>query len=146
MDLTTSLAGGVAGSAALTLINETARQVIPAAPRNDIIGERFIAKMMRAAGAKPPGRKALYGPSMAFDVIANGLYYGLAGLGDPENAPVRGAALGLAGGVANLVVSPMIGLGAAPVRRTAATAVMTVAWYTLGGYVAGLSIRALQRR
>jgi hypothetical protein len=39
-----------------------------------------------------------------------------------------------------------LGLGEAPSNRTPQTQLMTVAWYTAGGLVAGVVARALRKR
>jgi hypothetical protein len=141
-----AIASGFAGAAALNVISESARQFVPDAPRLDLEGEEFVADRLRDLGVSPPTGKALYGSALAFDVMLNGLYYAAAGMGDPEGAPMRGAMLGLAGGIANVVVSPMLGLNQNNLRRTPAMTAMTIAWYTAGGLAAGAMYRLLNRR
>ena len=48
MSLTKAIGGGVAGAAAVTLLNESARRVIPHAPRMEVMGKRAIARPMEA--------------------------------------------------------------------------------------------------
>lgn len=132
-----AFAGGTAGAVALNLIHETARRAIPDAPRMDVLGMRAIVKMFGAAGSEPPDEPELRELALIGDLVSNAAYYSLAGVGSADGAPARGALLGLVAGVGALVLPGPLGLGTAPSRRTPATALMTVAWYTLGGLVAG---------
>ncbi len=132
-----ALASGLAGAAALTVLHETAKQFIENAPRVDVTGERGIAEMFRAADVQPPQKNRLYVLSLAGDLVSNSLMYSLIRLGKPENAPVAGAAIGLAAGFGAAYLPEKIGLGKAPTNRTQQTAAMTIAWYAVGGIVAG---------
>lgn len=75
--------------------------------------------------------------------MSNTAYYALVGLGGPDGAVGRGAALGFLAGLGAVFLPGPLGLGSAPSRRTPQTAAMTVAWYTLGGLVAGAAYRAI---
>lgn len=141
-----ALTGGAAGAAVLTLVHETARRTVPDAPRMDVLGERAIAAGWRAAGAVPPPRRQLHDLALAGDLASNAAYYSLIGLGSAEGAVARGALLGLAAGIGAVVLPGPLGLGTQPSRRTPQTAAMTVAWYTLGGLVAGAVYRGLHGR
>lgn len=138
-----SLVSGVAGAATLTLIHETAKQFVPGAPRVDVIGMRAIAKPMRRAGYHPPSRDRLYYVTLLGEVVSNSAYYAMAGVGDRRDALRRGAMLGLIGGVGAVVLPPLVGLGRQPHHRNPWTQMMTVAWYTAAGVVAGLTAQAL---
>ncbi len=136
-----SLAGGLAGACALTLVHETMRRLHPDAPRMDILGMRALAKTLQAAGKQPPSEEELFNWTMAGDLLGNGLYYSLSGCG--RNAMLKGAVLGLAAGVGGVTLPGPLGLGKAPSARTPQTAAMTVAWYLLGGLAAGAAARAM---
>jgi hypothetical protein len=138
-----SLAGGLAGACALTLVHETMRRLNPDAPRMDLLGMRAIAKTMRAANAEPPAEEKLFGITMAGDIAANALYYSLAGC--DKNAWLRGTLLGLAGGIGGVALPGPLGLGTAPSGRTPQTKVMTVAWYLLGGLAAAAAARGMDK-
>lgn len=146
MDTLKAIASGLAGAGALNVINETARRFIPDAPRLDLEGEQFVSRRIRDLGVTPPRGNALYGSAMAFDVALNTLYYAAVAAGDPKRAPLTGAALGFAGGVANVLVAPALGLSPHTMRRTPAMTAMTIAWYTAGGFAAGAMYRLLSRR
>lgn len=139
-----ALAGGAAGAAVLTLIHETARRAVPDAPRMDVLGKRALAAGARAVGAEPPSGARLHAAALAGDLAANAAYYALVGLGGPGGAVARGGLLGLAAGLGAVLLPGPLGLGTAPSRRTPQTAAMTVAWYTLGGLVAGAVYRQLR--
>ena len=139
-----ALASGAAGAAVLTLVHETVRRATPDAPRMDVLGKRAIAAGVRAAGAEPPSGARLHGAALAGDLLANTAYYSLLGLGRADGALARGGLLGLAAGLGAVVLPGPLGLGTKPSRRTPQTAAMTVAWYTLGGLVAGAVYGCLQ--
>lgn len=143
MSFLKALGSGLAGAVALTAIHETARRVSPDAPRMDVLGMRVIAKSVRAAGAGLPDDDMLFGVTLAGDVVSNSLYYAMVGFGDPKNAVTRGALLGLAAGLGAVLLPGPLGLGTDASARTRATQLMTVAWYTAGGLVAGAAMRSL---
>lgn len=146
MNVIKAIASGLAGAGAVNLINETARQFVPDAPRLDLEGEEFVADRLRDVGVAPPTGAALYASALAFDVALNALFYSAVGGSDPRKAPFTGAALGLLGGVANVLVAPAMGLSPRTMRRTPAMTAMTIAWYTAGGLAAGAMYRLLSRK
>ena len=138
-----AIGGGIAGAVALTLVHETARRVIPHAPRVDVIGVRAIARPLRAAGYRPPRYNTLHNAALAGELVSNSAYYSLIGVGDPSRALRRGATLGLLAGAGAALLPPLIGLGQQPHRRTPFTQILTIAWYFLGGLAAAGAYRAL---
>lgn len=138
------LTGGLAGALVLTLAHETARRLRPAdAPRLDVLGMRGLRKLLGQAHAPQPGPDTLFNLTMAGDIISNTLYYSLIDTG--RHALTQGLLFGLAAGVGGVVLPGPLGLGTAPSGRTPQTKAMTVAWYTLGGLVAGAVGRAVRR-
>lgn len=131
-----ALGSGLAGSAALTLVHQTARALTDLAPRADILGMRAIAKAVRKTGAQSPPDDRLYPLALAGDLLGNTLYYSLVGTAEGLSALLRGSALGLAAGAGALALPGPMGLGSRPTNRTLPTQVMTVAWYLIGGLVA----------
>jgi hypothetical protein len=110
----------------------------------DVLGMRALARGAHAMRRTPPGGRHLYRASLAGDLAANSLYYGLVGVG---TAPVRtGLLLGLAAGIGALQLPPLMGLGTAPHAHSRANQAMTIAWYALGGLVAGAVHRSLTAR
>ena len=141
----TSLAAGLAGAAVLTAVHETTRRLTPDAPRMDVLGERAISKMMRAAGATPPRGGRLHNLALGGDLASNSLYYSLVGSRGGRNAFVRGGLLGLLAGVGAVVLPPYLGLGRAPRGLSPRVKAMTVAYYTLGGLAAAATSSLLSR-
>ena len=131
-----SIISGLIGSLALTAIHETARRLLPEAPRADILGVRALEKGMLAAGKQPPTGDALHYTALGADVAANAAYYSLVGIAGRRRAPLAGLLLGLAAGVGAVALPGPLGLGSEPTTRSPETTAMTVAWYTLAGLVA----------
>jgi hypothetical protein len=138
-----AIGSGLAGACALTLIHESARHLVPEAPRADILGKRVIKKVMRALQQKPPAERHLHKVSLGGDIIFNTLYYSLVGLGGREQAWSCGAALGALAGIGAVVLPGPLGLGKGPSARTPATAAMTIGWYLAGGLAAAGVYRLL---
>src|SRR6188474_1511894 len=78
----TAIGSGIAGAIALTLVHETARRVIPHAPRVDVIGTRALSRPLRAMGYQPPHFNRLHNVALAGELVSNGAYYSLVGAGD----------------------------------------------------------------
>ena len=146
MKLAEALGAGLAGAGALTLIHETARRLLPDAPRMDVLGMRAIARGFEAAGAEPPSDGPLHGMALAGDIVSNALYYALVGLGKPEGAWLRGAVLGLLAGVGGVALPGPLGLGTDASARTPKTALMTIGWYLAGGLAAAAAYQLLAGR
>ncbi len=143
MSIFHAVLGGAAGAAVLTAVHETVRRLNPDAPRMDLLGMRALARGFEAAGAEPPPPGELHTLALVGDLVSNAAYYTL--VGSKPSAWARAGALGLAAGIGAVALPPKLGLGAAPSRRTHATAAMTVAWYTLGAFAAAAVARAAAR-
>lgn len=145
MKLLSSLAAGFAGALALTALHETVRRLRPHdAPRMDVLGERGLRKLLALEDLPQPDHEVAYSATLFGDVLSNGLYYALVGSGPRSLA--KGAALGVAAGVGGVLLPGPLGLGEGPSNRTPQTQAMTVAWYTIGGLVAGTIGRALRKQ
>jgi hypothetical protein len=140
-----ALASGLAGAATVNVLNETARRLLPAAPRLDLLGERGLSRLFRTVGARPPRGRALYASALAADVLANTLYYALVEAGRNPRRGWRGALLGSAAGVGAVLLPPRMGLGKGPTARTATTQALSVLWYLAGGLAAAGVARALMQ-
>jgi hypothetical protein len=138
MSLFKALGSGLAGALALTVLHETARRILPDAPRADILGMRAIEKALVQQGETPPPDDQLHRLALAGDIAANTLYYSLVGLGGKESW-LAGPALGALAGIGAITLPGPLGLGEAPTERTPQTQAMTVLWYTAGGLVAALA-------
>lgn len=146
MTLMKATVRGLVGACPLTLIHETARRFIPDAPRMDVLGMRAIAESLRGAGREPPAGERLHAAALAGDILANSLYYSLAGAGRAEDALLRAAALGAAAGVGAVVLPEPLGLGGEASGRTTATKAMTVGWYLAGGLAAAVTYQLLTKQ
>ncbi|MEO3407370.1 hypothetical protein AAFN85_25855 [Mucilaginibacter sp. CAU 1740] len=144
-NLTNSLIGGIAGAIALNILHQTVKQFVHEAPRVDLIGEEGIARGMERAGFKPLTGDALFSVTLVTDLISNSAYYMMIGMGKKKYLLYHGAAHGLCAGIGALTLIRPMGLSDAPVARTNATRLMTVAWYTFGGIIAGWTMKALRK-
>lgn len=145
MKILRSLTAGFAGAVALTALHETVRRLRPDdAPRMDVLGMRCLRKLLGKAEAPQPDDDTLFNLTVAGDILSNGLYYSLVGSG--RHTPRRGLVLGAAAGIGGVLLPGPLGLGEAPTNRTLQTQLMTVAWYTVGGLVAGAVAQALRKR
>ena len=144
-----ALAAGAVGAAAVTIANEVGRRTISDAPRLDLLGTRAVAKLASRGGAQrfvPGKRQDLWRTALAGDLAANALYYALAAPGRSPRPIGRGLFLGALAGVGAVVLAPKLGLGHRPSDATVETAVLTVAWYAVGGVAAGIAARLLAPR
>jgi hypothetical protein len=145
MKPTIALGGGLLGACAITLIHESIKNVVPKAPRMDLLGMEAMARLMKKSGKMPPPPKKLYASAMAGDLLSNALYYSLAGIGAPKDVFTRGAALGIAAGLGALLLPQRAGLLAAPAYRSKASQSMTLGLYVLGGLAAAAAMHWLHR-
>lgn len=144
MSLWKSLVSGAVGAVSLNLVHESARRVVPSAPRVDVLGKRAVKRYLPLVGVKPPeDERSLYAAALGGDLVSNAAYYATVGVGESRGAIKRGTAIGLVGGLGAVFLPPLLGFSQEPVARKPATAAMTVAWYTLGGFAAGLVRRML---
>lgn len=136
-NLVESLVAGASGAAAVTILHESARHKLLQAPGMDLVGERALKRILKHSGLRAPRGKALYRWALAGELVSNAAFFALAGAGAPTRPLLRGLSLGALAGVGALTLTPKLGLGTRPVRRSRATAAMTFSWYLLGGLVAG---------
>ena len=135
-----SAVGGLAGAAALTLINQGVSSIDKNAPRLDLLGMNAVAKV---AKPKLPLVDKFFPLVLGGDVISNSLYFAMAKGKTKGQTLLRGALLGLGAGLGALTIPQKMGLSSGPVARTTKTKVMTVAWYLIGGLVAAAAINML---
>ncbi|MDN3551626.1 hypothetical protein [Mucilaginibacter aquaedulcis] len=143
--ITSSIIGGIAGAGALNILHQAVKQFDHLAPRVDLVGEEAITKSLEKAGITPTTGNTLFTITMAADLLSNAAYYSLIGTGKRKQLPYIGAITGFAAGFGALTLTKPMGLSDAPVTRTGKTKFLTVAWYTLGGLVAGSIMKALRK-
>lgn len=141
MTMLASLAAGAVGASALTGVHQLGRATLREPPRMDVLGRRALRRLGVRMRGREQQRAALLG-----DLLANTLWYALATSSRTRMPVWRGLAFGIAAGVGALVLPGTLGLGARPSRRTASTAVATVAWYALGGLATGYASRWIRGR
>jgi hypothetical protein len=141
-----SLGGGLAGAAAVSLIHESVKKIVPKAPRMDLLGMNAISKGLNAAGIKTPTDTRLFAMALTGDLIANSLYYSLAGVGNEKNIWLRSAALGLAAGIGAVVLPGPLGLDERHSNRTTQTKIMTIGLYVVGAVVTTAVIKLLAKK
>lgn len=142
----TALGGGLAGACAITLIHETARKVVPNAPRMDLLGMNALTKGLKIIGAATPKERQLYSWSLAGDLLSNSLFYSFAGIEKLDNTLAKGAVLGLAAGLGAVLLPKPLGLDEEPTNRTIETKIMTVGLYVIGGLVAAAVMKLADRK
>jgi len=143
MKLLASLAGGLAGAVTITLLHEIIRKIDPSAPRMDLVGKAVTEKLMHKAG-QHPGKKQLYASSVAGSIMANTLYYSLAGLG---HKPLSvGSMLGLTAGAGAVALPAKLGLNGAHSNGSMKRKWITMALYLTGGLVAAAVTRRIEKR
>lgn len=141
-----AIEGGLAGAVALTLIHETMRRAIPNAPRLDLLGMQALSKTLKSFNKEVPTDRKLYGWSLAGDLVSNGLFYSLSGIGEKKNALAKGAMIGLLGGVAAVVIPKSTDLNENASGRTMETKLLTIGLYVVGGIVAAGVMKLLSRK
>ncbi len=146
MKTLSALGGGLAGAVAVSLIHESVRQVVPKAPRMDLLGINAISKGLDKAGLSKPTHDSLYVWAMVGDIISNSLYYSLAGVGKEKNLWVRSSLLGLAAGVGAVLLPGPMGLEERHSNRTLTTKLMTVGLYVTGALVTAAVIKLLDKK
>ncbi len=143
--ISSSIIGGIAGAVALNILHQTVKQFDHNAPRVDLVGEEALSKGLKKIGVEPPVENTLFVATLTADIISNAAYFSLTGLTKKKYQPYMGAAIGIAAGVGALLLTKPMGLNDAPVTRTTETKILTVAWYTLGGIIAGSVMKALRK-
>jgi hypothetical protein len=145
MKLLASLAGGLAGAVTVTLLHEMIRKVDPSAPRMDLVGKHVTEKLMHKAGKPSPGENQLYATSLAGSIMANTLYYSLAGLGH-KNLLSVGSMLGLTAGAGAVALPGKLGLNGIHSSGSTKRKWITMALYLAGGLVAAAVTRGIEKR
>ena len=144
MKLLASLVGGLAGAVTITLLHEIIRKFDPSAPRMDLVGKAVTEKLMHKAG-QHPGKKQLYASSLVGSIMANTLYYSLAGLGAKSPVSV-GSMLGLTAGAGAVTLPSKLGLNGVHSSGSTKRKWMTMALYVTGGLVAAAVTRRIEKR
>lgn len=145
MRKSSALIGGLAGASALTVLHEVARRNDKDAPHIHKIGMQAVKETYKAADADVPSKQELFLTALAGELITNTLFFSKVGSAD-RHPLLRGAMLGLGAGIGAVLLPKKMGLKNAPTDRTKDTRRMTIAWYVVGGLVAGLTAMLVENR
>ena len=146
MNILSSLAGGLAGALAVTLLNEALKRIDADAPRMDRMGMEAVSKGFRAVHQPVPPEHKLYRYSMLGDLISNTLFFSFTGKGSSRKSLFRGGLLGLSSGMGAVFTPEHLGLDPGHSNRTTRTQFMTVAYYLIGGLVAGAVSKMIEKK
>lgn len=141
-----AILGGLAGAAALTLLHEVARKNDKDAPQMHKVGMDAVAKTLDAADAPVPSKKKLFYTALVGELITNTLLFAKVGSSGSRHALRRGVMLGLGAGLSAVFLPKQAGLKNSPTDRTDKTKGMTIAWYLVGGLVAGATAMLLDNK
>jgi hypothetical protein len=146
MNLFSSLAGGLAGALAVTVLHQILKKYDSDAPRMDLLAMEAISKGLKMADQPIPKKKDLYKYSMAGDIFSNTLYFGLASSGKANKAISKGVFAGLSAGIGAILAPKPLGLNEKYSNKTAKTQFMSVAYYLIGGAVTGVVSKLVDKQ
>ncbi|MES2387972.1 MAG: hypothetical protein V4543_08215 [Bacteroidota bacterium] len=139
MSISPTIGSGLAGAAALNILHEVLRRSTTDAPRMDWLGKEVLAKSLKSVNIDPPKGTNMDIASLAGDILGNGGYYTIIGMGDPETAPLRGLLVGAAAGAGAILIPKYTGLNEKATNKNLANQALTIGLYALGGLAAGLA-------
>ena len=145
MKITTALGGGFAAAIALNIIHQTLKAKDPDAPHMDELGMEALAKGFNYANHHAPEEKKLFLLTLAADILSNGAYYSVAGIGSKKFVWLRGTLLGLAAGVGGVLLPKPMGLNEKKSTRTTKTKELTIALYLFAGIAAAGIMHMLEK-
>lgn len=129
-------AAGAVGAITTNALHELTRRSISDAPRVDLLGMQALSKMLASAGAPVPTGRALYGATLAGDLLSNAAYF--SGVAAAANPVLAGLVLGAVAGIGAVALPRPMGLSTEPTARSARTALLTAMLYTAGGLASGV--------
>lgn len=140
-----ALRGGLAGASVLSVLHEIFKKVDKHTPRQESLGINTIAKAVKVINGNSVTHQKLVHLPLVGELIANTLYFSLAGLGSKKNLLMRSALLGLTAGLGTLVLPQHLGLTES-VDQPMKTKVTTIAGIFIGSLIAAAAIKAIQKR
>ncbi|HEY1024828.1 MAG TPA: hypothetical protein VGE26_06650 [Sphingobacteriaceae bacterium] len=146
MNILSSIAGGLAGAVAVTLLNEVLKKYDPEAPRLDRLGMNALSKGLKKTDHAVPDQDKLYNYSLLGDLLTNTLYFSFAGKGSQRKSLFRGGLLGLSSGMGAVFAPGYLNLNDDATNKTTKTQLMTVGYYLLGGMVAGAVGKLVEKK
>ena len=136
-----ALMGGLAGAGTVTLLHQVLKIAVPSiAPRMDLLGMEAMKKVRARVHLPIPSEGKLYKQTFVGDIIANTLYYSLAG---GNAADLKGTVLGIMAGIGAVELPGKLHLTPEHSNRTKATEYLSMGIYIAGGLVAAATIGSL---
>jgi hypothetical protein len=147
MKLISSLAGGLAGAITVTIIHEVLRKTSPHAPRLDETGKQLTKNILQKAGRAPLSERQAYRSSLVGELLANAVYFSLAG-SQMKHAFRNGGLLGLTAGLSAATLPSKLGLNGNGAHSNGAhkKSGSSKKWITIGLYLAGGLVSAAVAR
>jgi predicted cobalt transporter CbtA len=102
----------------------------------DVLDMELIRKGLKSMKREAPEGDSLQRLAVGGELVCDTAYYGLVGMGGKKGAWFRGALLGLLAGVTAVVLPKPLGLPEESSNKTAATQLMTIGLYVMGGLAA----------
>jgi len=134
------VATGLAGSSSLTGVHQSLRNK-KSTPRVDLLGQQALKKIFGIQSKKK--EEETYWGSLAGDLLFNTAYYSI--VAKSKRPVLTGTLLGLGAGVMALVAPDFMNLDKKYVKKSSKQKWITVAYYTLGGVVAGFVANAVKK-
>lgn len=136
-----ALFGGFVGAATVSLLHQAFKYSVPAiAPRMDLLGMEAMTKLRHKIDLPIPPEDELYRQTFIGDIVANTLYYSLAG---GNAADLKGTILGIAAGLGAVQLPEKLHLNPEHTNRTKTTEYLAMALYIAGGLAAAGTIGSL---
>jgi hypothetical protein len=136
-----ALLGGFTGAITVTALHQALKYTVPdLAPRMDLLGMEAMKKVRQRIHLPIPSEEELYEQTFVGDIIANTLYYSLAG---GNAADLKGTILGIVAGIGAVQLPAKLHLTPAHSSRTKATEYLAMAIYIAGGLAAAATIGSL---
>ncbi|OQP58040.1 hypothetical protein A3860_39525 [Niastella vici] len=133
MKVSSALAGGLAGTLTVASMHEALRRITPDAPRMDKLDMDLLRKGLKSMHKKVPNENELQRWAVGGELLCDTAYYSLAAAGGRKRAWLYGAFLGLAAGIAAVVLPKSLGLPEEASNKTLGTKIMTIGLYLVGG-------------
>ena len=141
-----NLLAGLAGAIALNILHEGIRKKDHGAPRVDLLGEEALQKTLAYFGTGIRNETALYGATLAGDIVSNTLYYSVIGAGNAKYLWPKAIFMGLSAGIGATKLPKPMGLDPEPVAETSKKQVLTVGYYLIGAIVTALVLKSFKNK
>ena len=140
-----NLLAGFAGAIALNVLHEGLRRKDKTAPGVGLLGEEAVQKSLQHIGLQINNEQALYGTTLAGDLLSNTLYYSVIAVGDKKYIWPKAIFLGLSAGIGAIKLPEPMGLNPEPVAETSKKQILTVGYYLFGAIVTVLAVKSLNK-